>query len=416
MNKLLSVLTPALLFVFAAAQEPLETANNPFVYPDTYSSASPGEAQRGGQFRAYNTSDFDSFNPFVVSASPDLPNDGMTRGVERNGLVARDPLELSTWVPYMAESYEFSRDKRSVTFQIRQGMRFSDGEAITADDWVTTHRIHSDPAVGSAAYDTFFVDDDPVTVEKLGEYELRITFPEPDAGALSVASYTPWPDHVFGPVYEQGGAAAVQAMWSLSDDPSTFVTPGPFMAQRYVPGERAVFMRNPYFGTWNVDSAGQPLPYLDGFTVSLLPDQNAALAAYLSGNTDVGPASSVDQIQQVQRTVQAGRLGATLLPNQSGLAQSQWMVFNWNRADDPFKQALFRSSDFRHAMSHLADREAMVRLVYGGLGCTDVLRCLSCPRAMAKPQPHDLPLQPRTRRRAARWARLQGARPRRVSH
>ena len=366
--KRLSVLLLAPLLTLAAAQGALATVSSPFIYPDTYSSASQGEAERGGQFRAYNTGDFESYNPFVVSASPDLPNDGMTRGVGRNGLVVRDPLELSTWVPYMAESYAFSRDNRSVTFKIREGMRFSDGAAITADDWVTTYRIHTDPEVGSAAYDTFFVDDDPVTVEKLGEFELRVTFPEPDAGALSVASYTPWPDHVFGPVYERGGAVAIRTMWSLSDDPSTFVSPGPFMAQRYVPGERAVFVRNPYFGTWNVDSVGGQLPYLDGFTVSLLPDQNAALAAYLAGNTDVGPSSSVNEIQQIRRTVQAGRLDATLRPNQSGLAQSQWLVFNWNRADDPFKQRLFRNASFRHAMSHLADREAMVRLVYGGLG------------------------------------------------
>ena len=140
------------------------------------------------------------------------------------------------------------------------------------------------------------------------------------------------------------------------------------MAQRYVPGERAVFERNPYFGTWNVDSAGNQLPYLDGLTITLLPDLNAAIAAYLAGNTDVGPASTVDQIQQIRQAIQAGQLDATLLPNISPQDSSQWLVFNWNRADAPFKQELFRNADFRYAMSHLADREAMVRLVYGGLG------------------------------------------------
>ena len=371
MKKLSVILVLSLLFSVAAAQE--EMIENPFVFPDEWTSAAPGEAQMGGQYRTYSISDFDSYNPFTVSSSPDLPNDGMTRQStgqdnKQNGLVTRNPLDLSEWVPYMAESYEFSEDNTSITFQIRQGMRFSDGEEITADDWVTTFRIHTDEAVGSNVYSDFFVDDDPITVEKLGDYELRINYPAPDAGALSVAAYTPWPDHVFGPVYEEGGAEAIQSMWTLSDDVSTFVSPGPFMAQRYVPGERAVFVRNPYFGTWNVDSAGNQLPYLDGQTFSLLPDINAGLAAYLAGNTDVGPATTVDQIQQIQQAVQGGQLDATLLPNKSGLASSQWIVFNWNRADAPFKQELFRSNDFRHAMSHLADREAMVRLVYGGLG------------------------------------------------
>ncbi len=320
----------------------------------------------------------------------------MTRGSGNNGLVIRNPYELSEWIPYMAESYEMSEDNTSVTFQIRQGMRFSDGEEITADDWVTTHRIHTDEAVGSNSYSSFFVgaENEPVTVEKLGDYELRINFPQPDVSALSISSYTPWPDHIFGPVYEEGGAEAIQAMWSLSDDVSTFVSPGPFMTQRYVPGERAVFARNPYFGTWNVDSAGNQLPYLEGLTVSLLPDLNAALAAYLASNTDIAPASTVDQIQQIQQAIQGGQLDATLLPNKSGLASSQWIVFNWNRADAPFKQELFRSEDFRYAMSHLADREAMVRLVYGGLGQPIYSGVYPVLDAVAKPRPHDLPLRP----------------------
>ena len=40
-------------------------------------------------------------------------------------------------------------------------------------------------------------------------------------------------------------------------------------------------------------------------------------------------------------------------------------TFNWNKADDPFKQGLFRNKTFRQAMSHLTDREALIDLVVG---------------------------------------------------
>lgn len=353
--------------VAVAQDEQLETIENPFVYPAEWSSAAPGEAQQGGEFRSYSISDFDSFNPFTVASSPDLPNDGMTNGDGSNGLVRRNPNNLQEWVPYMAESYEVSEDGTVYTFQIRQGMRFSDGEEITAEDWVTTYQIHTDPDVGSNSYSGFFIEDEPVVVESTGEYELTITFPQPDAGALSISSYTPWPAHVFGPVYEEGGAAAITEMWTISGDPASFVSPGPFVASGYTPGERATFTRNPYYGTWNVDSEGNQLPYLEGLTVTLVSDLNAGLAEYLAGNIDIFGPSVVDEIQQIRQATEAGQLDATLLPNQSGQASSLWITFNWNRADAPFKQELFRNVDFRRAMSHLVDREAMVRLVYGGL-------------------------------------------------
>ena len=363
MKKLILGMAALALFTFGSAQD-MATTENPFVYPANW-SADAGAATPGGTYQSYSISDFDSFNPFTSTSSPDLPNNGMGNFV---GLVRRDPYSLSEWIPWMAESYEFDESNTVLTFKIRQGMTFSDGEPITADDWVTTFKIHTDPDVGSNSYSSFFINDEPVTVEKVDDYTLKITYPQPDVSALSIAAYTPWPDHIFGPVYEQSGAAGITEMWSLSDDPTSFVSPGPFMAQSYVPGERATFVRNPNFGTWNVDADGNQLPYLDGLTVTLVPDLNGALASYLSGALDAGPSTTVDQIQQIQSAIDGGQLDATLLPNQSGQASSQWIIFDWNRADDPFKQDLFRNESFRQAMSHLADRDAMVRLVYGGLG------------------------------------------------
>ena len=48
------------------------------------------------------------------------------------------------------------------------------------------------------------------------------------------------------------------------------------------------------------------------------------------------------------------------------VASSAFIVFNWNKASDPQKEELFRSADFRRAMSHLTDREAMIDLIYQG--------------------------------------------------
>lgn len=95
---------------------------------------------------------------------------------------------------------------------------------------------------------------------------------------------------------------------------------------------------------------------------------NAALAEFLAGNIDIFNPSTVDQISQIRQAVQQGRLDATIKVNASPVASSQFMVFNWNKASDPFKQSLFRSDKFRRAMSHLVNRQAVIDIVYGGLG------------------------------------------------
>lgn len=364
MNKLVVCLGLGFVLGVGAAQEELSPIQNPFVYPAAWSTAAPGEATYGGEYRGSSISDFDSYNPFTVATFPDLPNDGMAQAV---GLLRRDPTDPTQFLPWMAESYEVSEDGLVYTFQIRQGMRFSDGEEITGEDWVTTARIHKDPDVGSNSYSSFFVGDGEVNVTSPSPYVVVVTFPQPDATALTKSSFTPWPAHVFGPVYEEGGAAAITELWGLSDDVSTFVSPGPFVPTRYAAGERATFARNPYFGTWNVDSEGNGLPYLDGHSFTLVEDINSALAQFLSGDLDTFGATTVDEIRQIRAATQGGQLDATILPNQSLNASSSWIVWNWNRAEAPFKERLFRDERFRKAMSHLTDREAMARLVFGGL-------------------------------------------------
>ena len=134
MRRILFAVVFALLAALAVAQEGMmETIANPFVHPAEWSV---DEGQYGGTFQGYSISDFDSYNPFIVASSPDLQDGGME--MPWGGLIRRDPYALSEWIPYMAESFEVSEDQTVFTFKIREGMTFSDGEAITADDWVTT--------------------------------------------------------------------------------------------------------------------------------------------------------------------------------------------------------------------------------------------------------------------------------------
>ena len=354
------VLTLALALTVGSA-----AAQTAFVWPAAWTGEQNTANKRGGELRLSAISDFKTFNPFT-SSEADSITQRMTE--DSAGLFFQDP-RTDEFIPYMAASAPVvSNNNKRFVVKIRQGMKFSDGQAITADDWITTWKIHTDDKVGSNSRDTFFLIGKPITVKKLDTYTLQFDFPQPSASALSIMSYAPWPDHVFGKAYREGGAEAIKKMWTLATSPSQLVTPGMWVLESYRAGERAVFKKNNNWGDWNKDGRGQELPYLNNLSVRIVADANAALAAFLAGQLDTVAMRNADDLAQTKKAIDAGNLKAFLKANVSPQATSQWITFNWNKASDPAKQKLFRDVRFRRAMSHIANRQAMVQLALGGLG------------------------------------------------
>lgn len=334
-----------------------------FAWPTDWSVAKPGQAVYGGQLVDSTISDFRTMNPFISAETISIDQ------IESDnvGLTKYNPV-TGKIIPWMATGWTISNGGKTFVFDIRKGMKFSDGTPITSEDWITTWKIHTDKAVGSNGYDSFFISGKPIILKALGPYKLEADFPVISASALETMGFTPWPAHIFGPIYKKEGAAGIKNMWTLSTPPSQIVSPGPFIISGYRPGERAVFTRNKYFGEWNHDSQGNPLPYLNGVTYEILKDVNSQLASYLAGKIDVFIATTVAQVSQIKQASASGNLKANIVANASPVASSQFIVFNWNKAKDSFLQWAFRNVQFRRAMSELSDREGMVQLVFGGLG------------------------------------------------
>ena len=335
----------------------------PFIWSAKWTASKPAEVKTGGVMRWTNLSDHKTLNPFTTAETGNIPGQIAATG----GFFILDPVTFD-FVPYMAESYTVSKDKLVWTFKIRKGMKWTDGKPIVADDWVTTYKIHTDEDVGSNSYDSFFINDKPVTVSKVDTDTVKVSFPSVSATALETVGYSPWPSHIFAPVYAAKGAAGIKAMWTLSEKAESIISSGPFAYVSYKPSERLTVEKNPYFAEWNKDSAGAGLPYLDGYVQSIVKDLNADLAQFLSGQTDAYLPPNADALGQIKRAVDAGNLKAVLRANVGPAASSTWVVFNWNRKSDAFKQKLFRDVNFRRAMSHLTNRAAMVDIVLGGLG------------------------------------------------
>ncbi len=348
---LLSLATLALLSMATA---------EPFVWSNAWTAADPSEVVTGGTFRDYAISDPRTFNPFVSAESNQVVD-----LADSTVLLTQGP-DSDAFIGYMAESFTISEDGLVVTITVRQGMKWSDGDDITGQDFYFTYLAQTDPDVGSNSYDGWFIGDAQIEGELVDEYTLRFTFPAQDRTALPVLAFSPAPDHILGEIYRSGGAEALKAAWGTDSDVSETVWATAFVPVEYLEGQRVVFERNPYFGEWNVDETGRALPYMDRYIVQTVESTDAALNLYLAGELDAYSPANLDQVGVVNQAINNGDIDATLLANVAPVASSQFIVFNWNKASDPFRQAVFRNVKFRQAMSHLVDREAIIELVYGG--------------------------------------------------
>ncbi len=184
------------------------------------------------------------------------------------------------------ENSGLSEDGLTVTIKLRDDITWSDGEPVTADDYVFTYEmIMSDKNTPLSRYPyenyvTSVVAQDPATVV--------ITFNKPFAAWLTSLFYWVLPKHVLQPVFESEGTLD-NAEWNRN--PTVGV--GPFMFSEWETGSHLTFVANP---NWI-----QP-PKLEKIFVRIVPDDAAQEAAILAGDTDIGVFLSSDQIEKLEAT------------------------------------------------------------------------------------------------------------------
>jgi peptide/nickel transport system substrate-binding protein len=335
--------------------------SNPYVYPAGWTVTPVGDAQYGGVVVQGTISDPRTFNPVVSTETNDV-----TDQYSFNAQLLRQGPDSDEYFPYGAESFEISDDGRVMDFVIREGMLWSDGTPITVQDYYTSYLLSTDPETGANRYDYWFINDVQVTVEITGERSLRVRLPAPDRSSLFLmGTFWPVPDHVFGEAYRNGGPEAVNALWGTETPVDQLIFPGPWVLTSYQPGERLVWERNPYWGEWNHDAAGNPLPYLDGL-IHRIGDEDALLNLFLAGELDAFAPRNLDDIGVINVAIMNGDLDATVIESYAPAGSNQFIVFNWNMTSNPFLERVFRSADFRRAMYHLVDRDTIIDLVYNG--------------------------------------------------
>jgi peptide/nickel transport system substrate-binding protein len=263
--------------------------------------------------------------------------------------------------PALAKSWDVSSDGLEYTLRLRQGLRFSDGEPVDADDVVFTFRVYLDESLHSPQRDLLIVGGKPIAVRKVDAYTLAFRLAQPySVGERVFDSLAILPRHLLEKPYQEGKLAQTG---SLSAPVSQWAGLGPFRVKEYVAGQRLILERNPFY--WKRDTNGYRLPYLDELVFLFVPSADAQVLRFESGETDMISRLSAENFSVLSRQQQS----YTMLDAGPGL-EYNFLFFNLNDLGEKSgpemaaKQKWFREVKFRQAVSAAVDREAIVRLVY----------------------------------------------------
>ena len=191
------------------------------------------------------TNDPRTFNQWIAAetSSTNITN------LLHSGLLRRNQHTLE-FEPAMAERWEFSPDQRSVTFTLREGLRWSDGRPLTAEDFVFSAEIITHPDVESNQTSGQLVAGEFARWQALNSRTVRVAVNEVYAGLLSLSTIQPAPRHVLEQMLRSRGFATMNSYW-----------------------ER--------------DEAGNRLRYLDEVVFAVVPDNDTALQRFLAGQIDI---------------------------------------------------------------------------------------------------------------------------------
>ena len=186
----------------------------------------------------------------------------------------------------MAESWETSADGKTITFNIRKGAKWSDGSALTANDFEYSWKRAMDPATASeyswiweytnvvgaqqAAEGEGSLED--VGVKALDDSTLEVKLNNPTNYFVSLMSF-----YHFHPVKQSAVEAGPDGTWA--SDPALFVGNGAFMVTDYTIGEGMVIEKNPNY--WNADEV-----MIDVINIAFIDEQSTAYQAYQNGEFD----------------------------------------------------------------------------------------------------------------------------------
>jgi peptide/nickel transport system substrate-binding protein len=238
----------------------------------------------------------------------------------------------------LAKSWKVSNGGRTITFELREGLHFSDGTPFTAEDVAFTIRRLMDPELHSPTGDSFRSGTGAVDAKAIGGNRVVITFPAPVAGM----------ERLFDQV----------AILSSRSPQKEIAVLGPFFLAEHKPGAYLLLKRNPHY--WKRDAAGKPLPYLDSVRLDIQQNRDLEFQRFRRGEIHLINSLDPEFFDRLlpENPAATKDVGSSLDP------EMMWFNQVEKAPISAYKKAWFRSRNFRRAISEAINRNDLCRIAF----------------------------------------------------
>ncbi len=244
---------------------------------------------------------------------------------------------LASIVPDLASSWSSSEDGTQLSFHLREGVKWHDGQPFTAKDVKCTWEMltgKSSEKLRLNPRKSWYSNISEITANGDNEATFVLKRPQPALIALLASGYAPvYPCHV-----------------APRDMRSQPVGTGPFKFVEFKPNERITVARNPNY--WKKDR-----PYLDGIEYTIIPNRSTAVLAFIAGKFDMTFPFEVSIPLLKDIKSQAPQAICELAP---GNASTNLIL---NRDKPPFD-----NPEIRRAMMLSLDRKSFIDILAEGQG------------------------------------------------
>lgn len=251
-------------------------------------------------------------------------------------------------IPSIASKWDLSTDGKIYTFYLRDDVKWTDGEPVTADDFVYSWQRTLNPATaGSYAYLFYPIKNaydfntgkitDPhlIGVKALRDNVLQVELETPLAFFLNLTSYC---------FYFPQRKDIIEKYGDDWTEPRKLITCGPFMLDQWQHEYKLTLVKNPFYKN--------PEPKLNEIKYYIVPEQSSGFSLYLNNEVDLIdsrsiPISEIETIHKMKETI--------IFP----LLRTTFIGFNTNKY--PFNNRLVRA-----AFSYALDRNIYPKILRRG--------------------------------------------------
>jgi peptide/nickel transport system substrate-binding protein len=300
------------------------------------SHPAPGKPRRGGTVVVGEIADLKGVNELSIPAGN--LNDEILFQIFLHLLKEQPDFEQHppTLAPQLARSYDWSPDRKTLTFHLRDDIVWSDGVPVTAEDVRWTWQAQTDRNV---AWDSSYMKAAITDVEVVDRHTARFHFSRAYSKQLLDANEGMiLPKHAWEKLpFDQW---RTHADWFRQH----LVVDGPFTIQSWTPQQDLVLVRNDRY-------YDRPRPYLDKVVLRVVPDSGSLSSQLFSGALDFVPQISPADAARIQKDPRLDLI-------------SYWfrlvVAVAWNNERPPFSDP-----EVRRALTMGIDRKTIAETLFG---------------------------------------------------